>query len=79
MSDELTRQEFLDTGIPGTVFRIPVLCSKRTKGGATAEAWRWSSAASHIAGERTGDDPLTNVVALGQHFRNWRAMLTVGL
>ena len=44
-----------------------------------AEAWRWSSAASHVAGRRTADDPLTDVAALGQHFRNWRAMLAVGL
>ncbi len=41
--------------------------------------WRWSSAASHLAGKRTRVDPLTDVGALGQHVRNWRAMLRVGL
>lgn len=44
-----------------------------------AEEWHWSSAASHIAGARTADDPLTNVAALGQHVANWRALLRVGL
>jgi REP element-mobilizing transposase RayT len=39
---------------------------------ARAEDWRWSSAASHVAGKRTGEDPLTDVAALGQHVRNWR-------
>ena len=40
-----------------------------------AEDWRWSSAASHITGPRTRDDPLTDVAALGRHVRNWRALL----
>ena len=44
-----------------------------------AEAWRWSSAASHIAGKRTPDDPLTDVQALGRHVANWRALLRIGL
>ena len=44
-----------------------------------AEEWRWSSAASHVAGKRVKDDPLTDVAALGRHVRNWRAMLRVGL
>ena len=46
---------------------------------ARAEEWRWSSAGSHIAGRRVGDDPLTDVAALGQHVANWRALLWVGL
>jgi putative transposase len=46
---------------------------------ARAEDWRWSSAASHIAGRRAGHDPLTDVAALGAHVRNWRAMLRHGL
>ena len=46
---------------------------------ARAEAWRWSSARSHIAGRRVGNDPLTDVAALGQHVRNWRALLRVRL
>ncbi len=46
---------------------------------ARAEDWRWSSAASHISGKRTADDPLTDVLALGRHVRNWRALLRVGL
>jgi putative transposase len=45
----------------------------------SANDWRWSSAASHIAGKRTKDDPLTDIPALGRHVRNWRAMLRVGL
>ena len=44
-----------------------------------AEDWRWSSAASHVAGKRVKHDPLTDVGALGQHVANWRAMLRVGL
>lgn len=44
-----------------------------------AEAYRWSSAASHLAGKRVAGDPLTDVAALGRHVRNWRAMLRVGL
>ena len=45
----------------------------------SAELWRWSSAASHMAGKRTKDDPLTDISALGRHIRNWRALLRVGL
>ena len=44
-----------------------------------AENWAWSSARSHIAGRRVKGDPLTDVAALGQHVRNWRAMLRQGL
>jgi putative transposase len=44
-----------------------------------AADWPWSSAASHIAGKRAADDPLTDVAALGRHVRNWRAMLRSGL
>jgi putative transposase len=44
-----------------------------------AEQWRWSSAASHVAGRRVAGDPLTDVAALGRHVRNWRAMLRLGL
>ena len=44
-----------------------------------AEQWRWSSAASHVAGKRLASDPLTDVAALGRHVRNWRAMLRLGL
>jgi putative transposase len=46
---------------------------------AEAGDYRWSSARSHLAGRCVGDDPLTDVAALGQHVRNWRAMLRVGL
>jgi putative transposase len=44
-----------------------------------AEAWRWSSAASHVAGRRGARDPLTDVAALAGHVPNWRAMLRHGL
>ena len=44
-----------------------------------ADAWRWSSARSHLAGKRVVGDPLTDVAALGDHVRNWRAMLRHGL
>jgi putative transposase len=44
-----------------------------------AEDWRWSSAASHIAGKRVSGDLLTDVASLGRHVRNWRALLRVGL
>jgi putative transposase len=44
-----------------------------------AEDWRWSSAASHVAGRRAARDPLTDVAALGAHVPNWRAMLRHGL
>jgi putative transposase len=46
---------------------------------ARAQDWRWSSAASHIAGRRTRDDPLTDVEALAVHVPNWRAMLRLGV
>ncbi len=46
---------------------------------ARAEDWRWSSAASHIAGKRVTDDRLTDVAALGKHVRNWRALLRIGV
>jgi putative transposase len=41
---------------------------------ARPQDWRWSGAASHIAGRRTRDDPLTDVEALAVHVPNWRAM-----
>jgi putative transposase len=44
---------------------------------ARAQGWRWSGAASHIAGRRR-DDPLTDVEALAVHVPNWRAMLRLG-
>jgi putative transposase len=31
-----------------------------------ADAWRWSSARSHLAGSRVADDPLTDTAALGR-------------
>lgn len=40
--------------------------------------WRWSSAASHLAGQRVTGDPLTNVTALGQYVANWRNLLLLG-
>ncbi len=43
-----------------------------------AAEWRWSSARSHLAGRRVDGDPLTDVAALGQHVRNWRALLRHG-
>jgi putative transposase len=43
---------------------------------AKAEQWRWSSARAHIRGI---DDGLTDIMALGQHVPNWRAMLDIGL
>lgn len=46
---------------------------------ARAEDWRWSSARSHIAGQRADDDPLTDVAALGRHVPHWRTMLGHGL
>ena len=46
---------------------------------AHAQDWRWSSAASHVAGRRVAGDRLTDVAALGRHVRNWRALLQVGL
>ncbi len=44
-----------------------------------AGEWRWSSAASHLAGRRQKGDPLTDVAALGAHVPSWRAMLRHGL
>lgn len=44
-----------------------------------AEDWAWSSARSHVAGRRVKGDPLTDVAALGQQVRNWRALLRHGL
>ena len=41
--------------------------------------WPWSSARSHIAGQRHRDDPLTDLAALGDAVPNWRAMLELGL
>lgn len=41
-----------------------------------AEDWPWSSARAHVSGQSEG---LTDVTALGQHVRNWRAMLADGL
>jgi len=41
-----------------------------------AEDWHWSSARAHILGV---DDGLTDVAALGDHIRNWRAFLADGL
>lgn len=43
---------------------------------ARAEDWPWSSARAHISGRSEG---LTDVAVLGQHVRNWRAMLAEGL
>ena len=44
-----------------------------------AEDYRWSSAGSHIAGERTEDDPLTDLLAFTDIAPNWSAMLRHGL
>ncbi len=44
-----------------------------------AEHRAWSSARSHITGQRAADDPLIDVPALGRHVRNWRALLGHGL
>jgi hypothetical protein len=46
---------------------------------ARAADWRWSGVQSHIAGRRSGDDPLTVIAAVGRHVPNWRAMLEIGL
>ncbi|MGN6496207.1 MAG: transposase [Tsuneonella sp.] len=43
-----------------------------------AEDWPWSSARSHVAGRRVKGDVLTDVEALAEHVRNWRAMLRHG-
>ena len=40
-----------------------------------AADYRWSSARSHIAGERTEDDPLTDLLAFTDIAPNWSAML----
>jgi putative transposase len=45
---------------------------------ARAEDWVWSSARSHVLGKRARGDRLTDVAALGQHVKNWRAYLAVG-
>ena len=44
-----------------------------------AEDYRWSSARSHVAGERAEDDPLTDMAALAGSVTNWKAMLRHGL
>lgn len=41
-----------------------------------AEQWRWSSASAHITGKADG---LTDLSALAELYRNWRAMLRHGL
>jgi len=46
---------------------------------ADAADWRWSSARSHVAGECTSEDPLTDVAELSRHVPNWRAMLRHGV
>lgn len=46
---------------------------------AGAADWPWSSAQSHVAGRRCGDEPLTDFAALGQHVPSWHAMLEIGL
>jgi putative transposase len=43
---------------------------------AQAERWLWSSARAHVAGRPDG---LTDVVGLGRHVPDWRAMLERGL
>jgi putative transposase len=43
---------------------------------ARAEDWPWSSAQAHVSGAADG---LTDIAALGQHIRNWSAMLAKGL
>ena len=45
---------------------------------ARAQDWRWSSAASHVAGKRVAGDRLTDLSALGLRVANWRAMLRHG-
>ncbi len=44
-----------------------------------AEDYRWSSARSHVAGERAEDDPLTEMAALAESVTNWKTMLRHGL
>lgn len=44
-----------------------------------AEDWPWSSAKSHVRGQRTRIDPLTDMAALEGLAPNWRAMLRHGL
>jgi putative transposase len=46
---------------------------------AQAHDWRWSSAQSHVRGQRAKHDPLTDLEALRSHVPNWRAMLRHGL
>jgi REP-associated tyrosine transposase len=43
---------------------------------ANAEDWPWSSARAHVLGDHDG---LTDVAALGQYVRNWRAYLRDGV
>lgn len=44
-----------------------------------ADDWPWSSAKSHVRGQRTCLDPLTDMAALAGTASNWRAMLRHGL
>ncbi|WP_379548281.1 transposase [Qipengyuania sp. DSG2-2] len=44
-----------------------------------AEQWKWSSAQTHIRGNRLPHDPLTDVEALAGEVSNWRSMLRHGL
>ncbi len=44
-----------------------------------AQDWPWSSAKSHVRGQRTRIDPLTDIAALAGIAPNWRAMLRRGL
>ncbi len=43
-----------------------------------AEDWRWSSAKSHVAGQRAADDVLTDLSRGDLAISNWRAMLRHG-
>ena len=45
---------------------------------ARADEWRWSSAASHVAGRLVAGDRLTHLAGLALRLRNWRAMLRHG-
>lgn len=44
-----------------------------------AEDYRWSSARSHVAGERTEDDLLTDKAAIAGSVTYWKAMLCHGI
>lgn len=46
---------------------------------AHAPDWPWSSAKSHVRGQRTRIDPLTDMAALADIAPNWRAMQRSGL